>query len=149
MGAPNIITMQQILLYTSNKKLYYIRHWHYTATFYVFHCTLTFFSLLPVMLQSASHSLSPQQAFISLAYKSVLSTHTCIYRLPQQKPELLPLGLATTQHLWLTYCPTRWKKFSFLTSLLQHTGCQFSDTGRQYSKENTKCSRLFTYMHLI
>jgi len=41
-------------------------------TFHVFHYTLTFFPLSPVTLQSASHSLTPQQAFVSLAYESVL-----------------------------------------------------------------------------
>jgi len=48
------------------------------ATFHVFCYTLTFFPPTPVTLQSASHSLIPQQVFISLAYESVL-LYVCVY----------------------------------------------------------------------
>ena len=126
MGALNT-TMWQILLYTSFKKLYYIRHWHYTANISRFSLRPYFLSLPSVALQSASHSLTPQQAFISLAYEPVLFLCTCTYRLPHLIPELLPLGLAArTPHPWLIYCPTHQQKVIFLTSLLQHTGYQFT-----------------------
>jgi hypothetical protein len=116
MGTINITTMWQILLYTSFKKSYYIRHWHYADNISCFLLHSYVLPLPPVTLQSASHSLTPQQAFTS---QHTISSSICkfIYRLPQQIPKLLPLGLAARTeyptHLlprksfsWHHYCNT-------------------------------------------
>lgn len=121
MGTINITTMWQILLYTSFKKLYYIGTDTMQTTFHVFHYTLTFFPLPPVTLQSARHSLTPQQAFTSLVYNQFFlyvnlytdchSKYQNFYHLDlqhvQNTPDSLTAQLSARKSFsWHHYCNT-------------------------------------------